>query len=329
MPFNPNVADISGQLLASGVSQFAKGISDGMEKHQLTAADVANLTGKANGYAQTGVLTSDDLEQFASGNISKKREIVSKADTVNALMVQELTNTMKQYQLDMERQRLEQQGQWHNDEVALKREEMNASNFTPTPEQLNQLNGTGYTWAQQSKHGGTWLPTKQAGGAAVEPSETTLPSGDKVVDLGNGKRTVVRQGNSKPLNSGDAMMLGTWKTQLANVDQELNDHTTAMSQGDNRYGFLNTSIRENRVKELQGQRSGLQAKIDALQQGRSGSEDNSGAAASTNTTTQTSPQPQTTQAAQPTYKQGGRYKLPDGSVKTFSGGDPANSNNWK
>lgn len=314
-------------MLAAGILGAANGVANGIDKSQLTAAEVSKLTGDVNAYQQAGILTSDAAQQFLNGNLAKKREIASQGAAAFALQQQAQENQFKQQRLDQEGQRI------------------TAEDFTPSLDTLTAAGANGYIWAQQSKHGGTYLKKQDAPGVGA-PSETALPeSGATVVDLGNGKRALVRPAAEKPLNSGDAMMLGTWQTQLGNINNELNEHTSAIAQGDNRYGAFNVHSREERVKELQSQQGGLQAKINALTQGRSAAATptatagtdkgvlppGGGAAPATQVspTPGAMPQQQAAGGATTGYQPGTRYKRGDGSWITYMGGDPANAASWK
>jgi hypothetical protein len=79
MPYNPGITDISGQLLAQGIQGAAQTYADSQEKMRLTDKEIAHLKGTVDFAASKNILTPDDLAQFNSGNLAKKREIASKA----------------------------------------------------------------------------------------------------------------------------------------------------------------------------------------------------------------------------------------------------------
>ena len=220
-----------GAAAQAGLLALGRQLQDEQQQQQLTAREVDVLNGRVGAYSNMGILTADDAKAFLHGNISKKREIASMGDTLLAEHVR------------------------------------NSADFTPESSVLETMKANGYTWAQQSKHGGSWYAAGKPPQSKTDPSEVKLPSGAMVVDMGDGHRELVRPAAEKPLDANGAMMLGQWQQQLGALDSELNEHTTAMSQGDNRYGFMNVHSRPDRVAELQGQRAGLVTKIDALKRG--------------------------------------------------------------
>ncbi len=79
MPYAPGITDRSGEILAAGIARAADEYAASNEKMQLTEKEIAHLTGTVQFAAQKGVVTPEELAQFAQGNLSKKREIASKA----------------------------------------------------------------------------------------------------------------------------------------------------------------------------------------------------------------------------------------------------------
>ena len=210
-----------------------------LEKQELTTKEVDMMNGATQAAVRLGVLPQDDYTKYTAGNLSKKREVFNLAQMLLA------------------------------DKV--RKEET----FSPSDEQVRQAAAAGYQWMQQSNRGGSYVPLQNKIKSVGKPSVFDAGNGIQVVDDGTGHRTVIRPGTEKPMNSSDAMMAGGWQQELAKTDQELNEHTTAIANGDKRYGFMELDKREDKVKELMAKRQGLSAKIEAVQRGRSGGDQNS------------------------------------------------------
>jgi len=129
--------------------------------------DVANLTGRVNAAAQQGVLTADDVHDFTSGNLAKKREIASKGEAVNALMAQQFLQNKQSQQMGMEGERL----QLAKD--TLDRE--HPADFQPgaTIPVKDAAGNVTHTLVQVSPGGWNALPTKKTIDAA-DPDSTPL-----------------------------------------------------------------------------------------------------------------------------------------------------------
>lgn len=138
MPYNPSVNNNAGAYLAGGINQAAQAIASGIDQHQLTSMDLANMGGKAQAYAQQGVLSPDDLTQFLNGNIAKKREIVGKADAVNALVAQQFMRNQSQQQLGLEAQKVQNESDFQNASLGLQQaslDRLHPENFLPSDSQ--------------------------------------------------------------------------------------------------------------------------------------------------------------------------------------------------
>jgi hypothetical protein len=79
MPYAPGITDRSGEILAAGIAQAAQEYADSNEKMQLTQKEIDHLAGTVQFAAQKGILKPEEVQQFAQGNLSKKREIASRA----------------------------------------------------------------------------------------------------------------------------------------------------------------------------------------------------------------------------------------------------------
>lgn len=79
MPYAPGITDRSGEILAAGIAKAAEEYAATNEKMQLTQKEIDHLTGTVQFAAQKQILTPEELQQFAQGNLSKKREIASRA----------------------------------------------------------------------------------------------------------------------------------------------------------------------------------------------------------------------------------------------------------
>jgi hypothetical protein len=152
--------------------------------------------------------------------------------------------------------------------------ELPPEKFSLTPDKVVDLGN--YVGVPTSEKGGyNFLPKPKAAAAPMDPK--TLPritvggkEGVIIPDSKGGMRIIFPTGVAsgtvqKPLGTGEAMMVGSLTQQLAKINEELAGHAAEISQGDNRYGFLNINNRQDRVAELLRQADGIKAQLGALQ----------------------------------------------------------------
>ena len=169
--YNPSVQDRAGDYIAQGIRQFAGGLQDGMDQRDRNLQEIGHLNAQAQAMAQTGQITKDDLDAFASGNLNKKREIVSQTNAAAAFIQQ-------QKQWDAQAQAQQQQASLQNAHLAIAQQQLklqqDAANWQPG-QPIPQYDAQGNTIANL-------VPTSPKQFQAVkpvQPQDQTDPSKTK------------------------------------------------------------------------------------------------------------------------------------------------------
>ncbi len=307
MPYAPGVTDRSGEIFAAGIANAAQQFADSQEKMRLTDKEISHLKATVDFAAQKGVLTPEELAQFASGNLNKKRELASKA----GMLYQDQQASMDRATLSPEMaEQLKAAGYLAAPAGGgrLNYLPLPEAPWQPSAEELQTATSAGLVPVPVAKGrfqfvekpqsawqfdptkdvvpipgGGQFVRTSPGGGGNVMPGNTAAPfdpktaprvmlGGREVIFMPDGKGGIRPYSPSgaasgtvaKPMDAATASMFGALTKQLGDIDTELAMHAQEISKGDGRFGFLNTSSRPERIKELQSQRAGLDAQLRAM-----------------------------------------------------------------
>ena len=165
MPYNPGITDISGQLLAEGIRGAAATYAESQDKLRLTDKEIAHLKGTVEFAAKKNILTPEQLAEFNTGNLAKKRELASLA----GMAYQDLQD--EDFQFDQAKHVVNVPGVGTYIQTG-----RGGGTFTgggnaggdPTPEMRATADAAGWTYLQDAD--GTWKRVSKRGDATSKPS---------------------------------------------------------------------------------------------------------------------------------------------------------------
>jgi len=177
MPYNPGNADIGGQLLAQGIQGAAQTYADSQEKMRLTDKEIAHLKGTVDFAAAKNILTPDDLAEFNAGNLSKKREIASRA----GMLYQDFQEEQNRKALTLSPEEYAAYGKagmvpLRTSAKSFQAAAMPEAPFVLSPADAEAIKKSGYMPVQTAKGRYDYLDTTpKAGAMAFDPARDVVP----------------------------------------------------------------------------------------------------------------------------------------------------------
>jgi hypothetical protein len=297
MPYNPQVADRSGEILGQGVNNGVAQYLDNMRRLQENERKRRTAAGQVQGILAANPTLADKadptlLQKMSNGkaNLNDTLQLLGTLSAVKQQEEEMMQQQMRMVQIqhvmaqmqnqaatqqraaqrapiieELDRLRVDGEKQ-RQDKVRLEMERLaNQQPFSPSIVDL----GDGVKAMTTSSKSAVPL---QRGTPAAKPGM----NGVDTIDLPGVGTVVVDKVTREPLpnnrvvrppSSGgsklDPMLVGSLTQRIQALEQEKLEHQQAIVNDDKRYGFLNTSSREERIRQIDQQLAGFKATLGA------------------------------------------------------------------